>query len=238
MKSPLSPPLSPLTKSYLIPGFLGALIINILLFCSLPGMIIMETQKNDIESLNVVNFIRIKPSPLQPMKKEPPPEKEPEKEPEKIHKISRQMSKRPVKRQLTLDMPAMELNMDQRLTGGIPVVSAPTGPVMPTQTQPDFNAVMDQNQVDTIPMPTFKTPPRYPYRAKRMGLEGVVKVKFLVDKEGCVSGVAILSASVPDIFDESVINAISSWKYSPGELMGKKVATMVTTEIIFKMEGQ
>jgi protein TonB len=117
------------------------------------------------------------------------------------------------------------------------VVSAPRGPA-PTQTLPDFNAVMDQNQVDTIPMPTFKTPPRYPYRAKRMGLEGVVKVKFFVDKEGRVSEVTILSASVPDVFDESVINAISSWKYSPGELMGEKVATMVTTEIIFKMEGQ
>ncbi len=228
---------SPLAKSYLIPGFLGALLINILLFCSLPGMIIMETEKNDIESLNVVNFIRIKPSPLQPQKKEPPPKKEPEKEPEKIHKISRQVSKRPVKRQLQLDMPAMDLNMDQRLTGGIPVVSAPREP-MPTQTQPDFNAIMDQNQVDTIPMPTFKAPPRYPYRAKRMGLEAVVRVKFLVDKEGRVSEVTILSASVQDVFDESVINAISSWKYSPGELMGKKVATMVTTEIIFKMEGQ
>ena len=85
---------SPLAKSYLVQGFLGALIINILLFCSLPGMIIMETGKNDIESLNVVNFIRIKPEPQQPLKKEPPPEKEQEKEPEKVFRITREKLKK------------------------------------------------------------------------------------------------------------------------------------------------
>ena len=135
-------------------------------------------------------------------------------------------------------MPAMDLDMDQRLSGGIPVVSPALEADLPAKSMPDFNAVMDQNQVDTIPMPTFKTPPRYPYRAKRMGLEGVVKVKFLVDRDGHVSNVEILSASMPGVFDESVINAVSSWKYSPGELMGKRVATMVTTEVIFKMEVQ
>lgn len=47
-------------KSYLGRGLLVSLVINMLLFCSLPGLIVKKPCKSDLESLNVVNFTRIR----------------------------------------------------------------------------------------------------------------------------------------------------------------------------------
>lgn len=225
-------------RSFLLRGFMGALLINILLFASLPGLISVEGSKDsDLESLNTVQITRIKPE-LPPPPKEKPKEKEPEKEPEKIFKISKPKLGKPRPDKLKMNLPAMDLNIDPRISGGIPVVAPPPA-LPPAQDEgPDFNSIIAQEQLDTIPVPSYKTNPKYPYRAKRLGINGEVKIKFLVDKEGVVSRISIIEANPPDIFNQSVLDAVSSWKYSPGELLGRKVATYVTTTIIFQMEGQ
>ncbi|NDY74499.1 energy transducer TonB [Desulfobacter hydrogenophilus] len=224
-------------RSYLIQAFFGAALINLALFGILPGLIHMDKTSNDLESLNTVNFIRLKNQPPPPKPKNTPDKKkEPEKAPEKIHRIARQKQMVP-KKQLQLNMPALDLDIDPRISGGIPMIAPPKAPV-PQTAASDFNAVMDETAVDTIPVPKFKRSPQYPYRAKRMGMEGEVKIRFLVSKEGEVSQIEILESNPPKVFDQSVLNAVSSWKYTPGELMGRKVATRVTTSIIFKLEGQ
>ena len=222
-------------RSYLIQGIIGAMVINLALFGLLPGLIHMGKPSNDLESLNVVNFTRIKPQPIQPKPKEKPKEKEEEKPKEKIHKVAQHKQQKVPRKQLNLNMPALDLDIDPRLSGGIPMISAPEAPTV-ADSGPDFDAIMDQSAVDTIPVPRFKRPPRYPYRAKRMGMEGEVKIRFLVDKEGNVSDVTILSSEPPGVFDEAVLNAVSSWKYAPGELMGRRVATLVTTSVVFALE--
>ena len=225
-------------RSYLIQAFVGAALINLALFGVLPGLIHMDRTSNDLESLNTVNFTRLKrqPPPPKSQKAQPDKKKEPEKAPEKIHRIARQKQVVPQK-QLQLNMPALDLDIDPRISGGIPMVAPPKASV-PQAEAPDFSAVMDETAVDTIPVPKFKRSPRYPYRAKRMGMEGEVKIRFLVSKEGDVSHIEILASNPPKVFDQSVLNAVSSWKYVPGELMGKKVATRVTTSIIFNLEGK
>lgn len=223
-------------RSYLIQGIVGAMVINLVLFGLLPGLIRMETRSNDLESLNVVNFTRIKPQPPQPKPKEKPKEKKEEPK-KKIHKIAHHNRQRVPKKQLKLKMPALDLDIDPRLSGGIPMIAPPeTGPVADSGSDIDFDAIMDLDAVDTIPVPRFKKQPRYPYRAKRMGTEGEVKIRFLVDKEGTVSDITILSSDPPGVFDEAVLNAVSSWKYAPGELMGRRVATLVTTSVVFALE--
>lgn len=224
-------------RSYLIQGLAGAMVINLALFGLLPGLIRMETRSNDLESLNVVNFTRIAPTPAQPPPKEKQQEKKEEPPKEKIHKIASHKQQRVPRKQLKLNMPAPDLDIDPRLSGGIPMISSPE-PEAVADTGPDidFNAIMDQNAVDTIPVPRFKKQPRYPYRAKRMGTQGKVKLRFLVDKDGNVSDITILASDPPGVFDESVINAVSSWKYAPGELMGRRVATFVTTSVVFALE--
>ena len=228
-------------RSYLIQGALGAMLINLVLFGLLPGLIHMETSRGDLESLNVVTFTRLRPEVPKPEPREKKPEKPEEKKPEKIHKIVRHEKMTVPKKQLKLKMPSMDLNIDPRLSGGIPVVApVKDDPVVASAPETmdglDFDGIMDQDAVDVIPVPRFKAAPRYPYRAKRMGREGTVKVRFLVDKEGNVSDVRIVEASAPGFFEEAVIEAVSSWKYAPGELMGRQVATLVTTMVEFKLE--
>ncbi|MBI9090094.1 MAG: energy transducer TonB [Desulfobacterium sp.] len=213
----------------------GALVINLVLFCSLPGLISVTRQDNDVESLNVVNFTRIKPEQHLPPEKPKPKEKAPE-VPKKVVEMTRTKPTRISPQRFKMNLPRMDLDIDPRLTGGIPVV-APLPQVQPRATI-DFNGLFDMNDLDTIPIPSFKTNPRYPYRAKRLGLEGEVKIRFRVDKEGTVSDVTIVEATPPEIFDTSVINAVSTWKYTPGELSGRQVETLVTTTILFKLEGQ
>ncbi len=222
-------------KSHLGRSLAGALVINLVLFCSLPGLISVTRQDNDVESLNVVNFTRIKPEQPLPPEKPKSEEKEPEEPPKEV-KMTRTQPTRATPKSFKMTLPQMDLDIDPRLTGGVPVV-APLPQIQPRATV-DFNGLFDMDDLDTIPVPSFKTNPRYPYRAKRLGLEGEVKIRFLVDKEGTVSDITIVEATPPEIFDKSVINAVSTWKYTPGELSGRQVATIVTTTILFKLEGQ
>jgi protein TonB len=222
-------------KSHLGRSLAGALVINLVLFCSLPGLISVTCQDNDVESLNVVNFTRIKPEQPLPPEKPKPEEKEPD-EPKKVMDMTRTKPTQVTPQSFKMNLPQMDLDIDPRLTGGMPVVASL--PHIQPRATIDFNGLFDMNDLDTIPVPSFKTNPRYPYRAKRLGLEGEVKIRFLVDKEGTVSDITIVEATPPEIFDKSVINAVSTWKYTPGELSGRQVATLVTTTILFKLEGQ
>lgn len=228
-----------INKSYLFQGFIGAFIINMVLFCSLPGLVIINKEENDLESLNVINFTRLKQEAPTPRQKEMPKKVKLEARPKKIYKANRRVPRKVAVKQLQLNMPAMDLDIDQRITGGIPVVS-PMELTADTGLKGDlnFDGIMDQSQLDTIPLPTFKRSPRYPYRAKRMGLEGKVTITFIVDKDGKVSDITIINADPPEIFNESVLNAVSAWKYAPGELLGRKVTTLVTTSILFKLEAR
>lgn len=227
---------APIFKSHICRSLAGALIINLALFCLLPGLISVTHQEMDVESLNVVNFTRIRPEQPPPQEKPKPEEEKPE-EPQKVVKMTQARPTRVAPKSFKINLPQMDLDIDPRLTGGVPVV-APPPKVQPQEAGVDFNGLFDMKDLDSMPLPSFKTNPRYPYRAKRMGIEGEVKIRFRVSKDGTVSGITIVKATPPTIFDKSVIDAVSTWKYTPGELSGRQVATFVTTTILFKLEGQ
>lgn len=215
-------------------GILFALIINFALFASLAGLIKIKMAKNDLESLNSVSIARMRqPEPLpEPEKKREEPK---EKKPEQVTKINHKRAERVMPKNLNLDMPDIDLATTLKTLNSVPVVTAPE-PLAPPGPVVDFNKIMNENEVDILPVPGFKKNPRYPYRARRMNIAGEVQIKFLVDKQGNISNIEIIKATPSGIFEESVIEAVSSWKYSPGELLGRKVATVVTTTIVFKLE--
>ncbi len=217
-------------KSFLLQGFIGALLINFVLFCSIPGLVTLEGSRNDIESIHTVFLSRIKPEPFRPKpKKKPKPE---EKKPEEIFKVIQPRQNMP-KQNLKLELPVMDLNIDPRLADGVPVMAAPE-----PQPSLSLDGIMDAGQLDVIPAPSFKRHPRYPYRAKRMGIEGSVAIRFLVDEQGYVSNITVIKAEPPGIFEQAVLDAVSIWKYTPGELMGTKVKAWVTTTVIFQLEDE
>ena len=200
-----------------------ALLINIFLFAILPFFVQSEFSKNDLETIVPVHLVQVSPPKPLPEKEEKLPE---EKLPEKIIPTVRLQHKVPKKQEIKMEMPRLSFEINPKLTGGMSVA--------PPTTFKDF---YDQSEVDRMPMAFFKMKPIYPYRAKRLNITGKVEIKFLVDETGYVSNITILKSTPPGIFDDSVLKALPSWKFSPGEIRGHAVSTWVITTIQFDMEG-
>ncbi len=204
------------------PAVSMALLINVCLFALLPLLLDRNSVERAYEEITSVNFIRIRPEMEEPREEKPPEREKPP--PEVLPKLSQQV---PKPRQLKLEMPDLSFEINPKLDMGMAVAPPEPEPVM------DF---FDQGEVDQLPMTVFRMKPLYPFRAKRLGIEGSVSVKFLVDAAGRVSRVTILESNPPGIFDESVLKALPSWKFTPGELGGKTVNTWVSTVIEFDLE--
>jgi protein TonB len=101
--------------------------------------------------------------------------------------------------------------------------------------------VMDRiyagTDIDNALVPKVHIPPVYPFQAKRRGIEGWVKVRFLVNTRGEVEDISILDSSPKDTFDQSVLHALPRWKFSPGTIEGVAVKTRVETTIRFELEN-
>ena len=204
-------------------GIAFAMAVNIFLFALLPVFVKSDFQKSDLEIIMPVNLVKITPLKPLPEKEEKLPEKQPS---EKTiptvrlqHKVSRKQS-------IKMEMPKFSFEINPKLSAGMPV--APPTPVATSY---------EIGDVDRMPMVIFKMKPVYPYRAKRLNITGKVDVKFLVDENGYVSKIKIIKATPPGIFDESVLKALPSWKFSPGGISGNAVSTWVITTIEFDMGG-
>jgi protein TonB len=81
-----------------------------------------------------------------------------------------------------------------------------------------------------------RIPPVYPIRARRRGIEGTVTVTFEVDEQGNVANLRIVEAVPPNIFEKSVLQCVSRWRYKPGTIEGVAVRARVETTIRFNME--
>ena len=209
------------TQNLVALGF--ALLINIFLFALLPYFVKSDLNKSDLETIVPVNLVQIRPQKPPPEKKEKLPEKKP---PEKVIPTVRLRHKVPRKQEIKMELPRLSFEINPKLTGGMPV----TPPAA-------FKDFYDQGEVDRMPMAIFKMKPIYPYRARRLNITGKVDVKFLVDENGYVSNIKILRSTPPGIFDDSVLKALASWRFSPGEVRGHAVSTSVITTIQFDMEG-
>jgi protein TonB len=93
-------------------------------------------------------------------------------------------------------------------------------------------------QVDQPPMVTAQIPPPYPFLARRRGIEGWVRVRFLVDRQGQVRELTIVKAQPPGVFEDTVRRTLPRWRFRPGVKDGRPVDTWVETVIRFKLEGR
>jgi TonB family protein len=88
--------------------------------------------------------------------------------------------------------------------------------------------------MDKMPVPLKAPPPIYPPDAESAKLEGSVWVKCLVDTNGIVKE-AIVFKSDAEIFNNAAIAAILQWRFQPGSLNGKIVATWTSVPFRFKL---
>jgi outer membrane biosynthesis protein TonB len=77
---------------------------------------------------------------------------------------------------------------------------------------------------------------RYPDEAVNQEIQGIVKVKFVVEKDGTVSHVEAMSG--PDILQKEAIRVIAaSGQWEPSILNGNKVRSYKIQPIVFKLES-
>ena len=215
---------------FLLVAFLS-LVVNALLFTGLPNLLPKVRMQQDLETVQAVDFLREPPG----REKEHPPERpdDPPPEPPRVipqRTIDTMQSKPSL--QPSMDVPAFDLavtapGMALSVPVAAPVTTAALGPALKDN--------YGMAEVDQIPVATLKSRPVYPYRARRLNLDGEVDVKFLVDSAGRVSQISILRSSPPKLFDNSVLTALASWQFSPGKVKGQPVNTWVTTTIAFRI---
>jgi TonB family protein len=77
-------------------------------------------------------------------------------------------------------------------------------------------------------------PPVYPQMAKTQRITGAVIIDALIDANGHVASMAIVSG--PALLQESAKDALSHWKYAPAQLHGKPVPMHMKVTIQFKLQ--
>lgn len=93
------------------------------------------------------------------------------------------------------------------------------------------------DEVDRAPQIIEQKKPAYPLVARRRNLTGKVTVKFLVDCHGKVRKPQILDAHPRGVFEQSVLDSVTKWRFKPGMYRGQKVATWVVLPVQFKLTG-
>jgi protein TonB len=77
--------------------------------------------------------------------------------------------------------------------------------------------------------------PVYPTKAATSRTEGWVELDFTVTETGQVKNVVVHAASVPGVFDEAAVKAVSQWRYKPVLRDRRPVAVRTELRIRFAL---
>jgi len=105
-----------------------------------------------------------------------------------------------------------------------PVESRPASPapIIP----PNFNAAYLDNPA-----------PAYPALSRRMGEQGTVLLRVLVESDGHASKVEIRASSGFERLDQSALDAVGRWKFVPAKQGDQTVGAWVVVPILFSLRG-
>jgi len=76
--------------------------------------------------------------------------------------------------------------------------------------------------------------PIFPPTARAQNVSGEVKIEALIDVNGNVSSVKIISG--PTLLHQAALNAVKQWKYDPAQLNGKPTAVNVAVTVHFRSQ--
>ncbi len=85
------------------------------------------------------------------------------------------------------------------------------------------------------PRLVWQVPPVYPPAARAMGMSGRVVLRVIVDEQGRVEDVEVVSATSP-LFIEPAVEAVRRWRYSrPVDMAGQSVACSMAVTVTFAL---
>jgi protein TonB len=86
--------------------------------------------------------------------------------------------------------------------------------------------------------PVHRPEPEYPSRARRLGREGYVTVRFTILASGALANIEVLDADPRGFFEAAATAALARWRYEPCEWNGVKVDQPgVTTRLRFELRS-
>jgi len=91
---------------------------------------------------------------------------------------------------------------------------------------------------DSDIIPLVRISPQYPRQAALDRIEGTVTMEFIVNADGTVRNVRIVSANPPGVFEQAAITAALKWKFKPKVVDGKPVEQKGVQPMVFKLEGE
>lgn len=119
------------------------------------------------------------------------------------------------------------------------VVSPASGATGPGQARPAMGSLgglagYDADVVDVRPAVVRKVLPVYPPQARRLHLSGRVTLRILIDAEGAPRSFAVHQATPAGVFEEAALEAARQFRFTPGRIDGKGVATIVLLPFTFE----
>ncbi|MCP3923089.1 MAG: energy transducer TonB [Desulfobacterales bacterium] len=128
---------------------------------------------------------------------------------------------------LNMDLPELNFSINPQIrTTSVINFKAPT-----------LNSLYELSDLDRAPLPKFRRSPVYPYRARRLNIEGEVVLKFVVTSKGDVSDIKVVKSTPKGVFEKSAIRCVSAWKFSPGELSGSSVNSIFVVPLKYRLKS-
>jgi protein TonB len=93
-------------------------------------------------------------------------------------------------------------------------------------------------EVDVHPRALREIVPEYPAMADHQRQSGNVRLKLKLEADGRISDIEVVSASPPDLFEESALNAFRDVRFAPAQKNGRPVRALVLIEVVYDWEGR
>lgn len=95
------------------------------------------------------------------------------------------------------------------------------------------DTVMSEGSVDSKPKVSARGAMEYPESAAEDGIKGYVVVNLLVAKDGSVELAKIIESQPEGVFDNTVLNGVRAWRFTPARYKGKPVKVWAKQKISF-----
>ncbi len=92
--------------------------------------------------------------------------------------------------------------------------------------------------VDAHPRALREIVPDYPADADRKRQSGKVRLQLKLEADGRISGIDVVDASPPDVFNESAVKAFRDARFAPAQKNGRPVRALVLIEVVYDWEGR
>ena len=119
----------------------------------------------------------------------------------------------------------------------LPVGSDAARPRIPAEvfeSRAKWGSLVELKDADKPPVAISRTAPNYPMAARQMRREGEVELRLLIDAQGQVAAVEVLTGGRTD-FASSAERAVRKWKYRPAMKDGVPVQVKIVEKVSFKL---